>query len=285
VHRLERRVLARLQRGRLLPQGAFPLPPGGTLPDLDGVEAGRREFFAEPEGAQPLAHALVTRIERFPPGQHDASAGSQDPAQLAERRVAAELDRVDADHRVGVIVFQSGAGHVGDPEDGVLTEGLRERPRAAQRLFGEVDSGERGPGAAREFQTVRSPAASQVEQPVPRVQPERVRDLRYRVPGQQAVGDQWRGHPQVPAHDLVPYGERRAVRVPFVEALGGHDSVAAGEPGVSQCTVTASVRPRSRWLQCRVSTDAAIRYPGNSSPTAPATRSSVTHPGYCCAPW
>jgi hypothetical protein len=236
VHRPQSGVFAGIQRGRLFPHGAFRLTPGRAVLDLDGGEARGVEVVAEPDLAEPLGYSLVVRVERFPAGQRDAPARRQDPAQLGERRVAAELDRVHAEHGVGAAVFQSGVGHVGDAVIGVLSQDPGERPGADQRLLGKVDTGERGPGTAGDLQAVRAPAAGQVEQPIPRFQRERGHDLRQRVPRQQAVGDHRRGHSQVPAHDLVADGEPGAVRVPFVEALGGHatqGTVAAKGTGVS----------------------------------------------------
>src|SRR5262245_8733612 len=94
--------------------------------------------------------------------------------QCRQRRVA-ELNRVDADHRVGAAITQADRGEVGRGEVRVVTVLARAAVPSSgvgtgsdgERYFREVHADEASGRTAGEFATVASASAGQVDQNAP----------------------------------------------------------------------------------------------------------------------
>jgi len=74
-----------------------------------------------------------------------------------------------------------------------------------------------GPGSGRQFQSVSTPSARQIDEQVTGHKLERLADLLDPVPGQQAGGEQLRRQAEVALLDRILRRRRRHVGLPLLE--------------------------------------------------------------------
>ena len=74
-----------------------------AVADLEVPEPGCGELSFEVHLPQSFGQPFVTGVDGCPAGQRDAATGCQDPLDFAVRGagVRGELDRINAQHRVG----------------------------------------------------------------------------------------------------------------------------------------------------------------------------------------